>query len=99
MRMSIIMLFFGAVLALSGCGSSSSEESKDPAEVAFRQNCASCHGGDLSGGAGPSLESIGSKYSKEEILDIIHNGIGAMTAGKARGEDAELIATWLAAKK
>ena len=38
--------------------------------------CVSCHGGDLTGGMGgqaPSL--VGTKLSKEELVDIIQNGI------------------------
>ncbi|WP_181347278.1 cytochrome c551 [Thalassobacillus sp. CUG 92003] len=69
------------------------------AEEAFQQNCASCHGSDLSGQAGPSLQEVGSEYSQEDILGIIQNGKGSMPSGQASGEDAELIASWLATKK
>src|SRR5699024_191770 len=44
------------------------------AEDVFERNCASCHGNDLSGGAGPDLTSIGSDYDADEIGDIIENG-------------------------
>ncbi|MBM7551416.1 cytochrome c551 [Thalassobacillus pellis] len=80
-------------------GGTSGEVDVAAAEKAFQQNCASCHGADLSGGAGPSLQEVGAKYSKEEILNIIKNGKGSMPAGQATGEDAELIASWLATKK
>ena len=46
----------------------------DP-NVAIGQ-CVSCHGGDLTGGMGgqaPSL--VGTDLSKEELVDIIQNGI------------------------
>ncbi|SEA40173.1 cytochrome c551 [Thalassobacillus cyri] len=69
------------------------------AEQAYQESCASCHGGDLSGGAGPSLKDVGSKYSKDEILNIIKNGKGSMPAGQATGEDADMIAGWLATQK
>ncbi|MFG6120863.1 cytochrome c551 [Thalassobacillus sp. B23F22_16] len=69
------------------------------AEQAYQESCASCHGGDLSGGAGPALDSIGSKYSEDEILDIIKNGKGSMPAEQATGEDAEMIAGWLATQE
>ncbi|WP_164216649.1 cytochrome c551 [Virgibacillus sp. YIM 98842] len=66
------------------------------AEEAYEQSCASCHGADLSGGAGPDLQNVGSNYSAEEIADIIENGKGSMPAGLATGEDKDNIAAWLA---
>lgn len=70
------------------------------AEKIFTQNCASCHGENLGGGAGPALEAVGGKYSKDEILEIIKNGkSGGMPAGVIQGEDAEKVATWLSEKK
>src|SRR5690625_2770437 len=66
------------------------------AEDAYQQSCASCHGADLSGGAGPDLQNVGSSYSAEEIADIIENGTGSMPAGLASGEDKDNIAAWLA---
>lgn len=69
------------------------------AEEAFQQNCASCHGGDLSGGVGPDLTQVGADHSKEDILGIIKNGQGDMPPGQATGDTAELIASWLATKK
>ncbi|MGI8316118.1 cytochrome c550 [Halobacillus mangrovi] len=73
--------------------------SANPEEM-FQSKCASCHGGDLSGGAGPNLQKVGSKYSAEEIKDIIVNGKGsAMPAGLYTGEEATKLAEWLAEKK
>ncbi|MBT2216112.1 c-type cytochrome [Virgibacillus dakarensis] len=73
------------------------------AQEAFESSCASCHGADLSGGAGPALTDVGSKYSKEEIVDIIENGKegdqGTMPGGMATGDDVDLIASWLADQK
>lgn len=66
------------------------------AEDAYQQNCASCHGADLSGGSGPELTNVGSQYSADEIADIIENGIGSMPAGMATGDDVDLLANWLA---
>ncbi|ARI76529.1 cytochrome c551 [Halobacillus mangrovi] len=72
----------------------------EAAEQAFQQNCASCHGGDLGGGMGPSLQQVGSKYSAEDIVGIIKNGKGSMPAQEqVSDEDAQLIAGWLATKK
>jgi mono/diheme cytochrome c family protein len=68
-------------------------------DALFQQSCASCHGGDLVSGGAPDLDKIGSKYSKDEIEDIILNGKGGMPAGMLKGEDADAVASWLAEKK
>ena len=72
--------------------------SDDPEEI-FESNCASCHGGDLSGGAGPDLTSVGSDHSEEEIEDIIINGQGSMPPGLVPDEEAAILAGWLAEKQ
>ncbi|SDM20294.1 cytochrome c551 [Sediminibacillus halophilus] len=69
------------------------------AEEEYEKSCQSCHGADLSGNVGPDLREIGSKYSQDEILEIIEKGRGGMPPGQATGEDAELISAWLAEKK
>ena len=69
------------------------------AEDAFQKSCASCHGQDLSGGAGPDLTSVGSSLSADEILDIIENGQGSMPGGLLSGDDATAVADWLAEHK
>ncbi|WP_270179314.1 cytochrome c550 [Alkalihalobacillus sp. CinArs1] len=74
-------------------------EAAAPEEI-YSQNCASCHGGDLGGQVGPALNAVGSKLSKDEILDIINNGKGSgMPAGLIQGEQAEAVAQWLSEKK
>lgn len=74
------------------------ETSGDP-EAIFSSNCASCHGADLSGGAGPDLTQVGSTLSQEEIQDIIINGQGSMPAGMATDAEAEVLASWLSEKQ
>lgn len=69
------------------------------AEGVYQDNCLSCHGADLSGGNGPALTDVGSKYSSEEIADIIKNGKGSMPENMAKGDDVQLLADWLAEKK
>ena len=69
------------------------------AEDAFQQSCASCHGQDLSGGAGPDLTDVGSRLSAEDIKDIIENGQGSMPGGLLSGDDATAVAEWLADHK
>ncbi|ASN04736.1 cytochrome c551 [Virgibacillus necropolis] len=108
MKKWIIMLLVGVALVLSACGGneSASDQAKDSggdtitkAEEVFQNNCAYCHGSDLSGGAGPDLTEVGSRYSKEEITEIIINGKGAMPAGLVEGENADILASWLEKKK
>jgi menaquinol-cytochrome c reductase cytochrome b/c subunit len=52
-------------------------------------SCITCHGGDLTGGAGaPALVDTG--LSPEEVMEIAKNGRGAMPAGLFKGTDEEL---------
>ncbi|WP_134683527.1 cytochrome c551 [Brevibacillus migulae] len=69
------------------------------AEAAFKNKCASCHGQNLEGMVGPNLTAVGSKYSRDQILEIIEKGKGGMPPGMATGTDAEALASWLADKK
>ncbi|QZT35475.1 cytochrome c [Caldalkalibacillus thermarum TA2.A1] len=61
-------------------------------EAVVQQSCVSCHGENLEGGMGPSLHGITEKYTREELYDILVNGIGSMPAGTARGHEEEVIA-------
>ncbi|WP_079527177.1 MULTISPECIES: cytochrome c551 [Halobacillus] len=76
-----------------------SEVNVQAAEQAYEQTCASCHGGDLSGAVGPNLQEIGSKYSADEIADIIKNGKGQMPPQGGNVENVQNLAKWLANKK
>jgi cytochrome c551 len=69
------------------------------AEALFKNKCAGCHGQNLEGAVGPNLTAVGSKYSKEQILDILSKGKGSMPGGLVKGADADTIAAWLADKK
>ncbi|AGE23666.1 cytochrome c-551 [Geobacillus sp. GHH01] len=110
MKWKLAAMFLGVSLALAACGGGGDNAGNNngnngggdtaaSAEQIFKQNCASCHGQDLSGGVGPNLQKVGSKYSKDEIKNIIANGRGTMPAGIIKGEDADKVAEWLAAKK
>ncbi len=71
----------------------------DP-DTVYQNNCAMCHGADLTGGGGPDLTAVGSKYNADEIKEIIQNGIGGMPAVPAvQGEELEALATWLSEKQ
>lgn len=73
------------------------------AEEIFQSNCASCHGADLSGAVGPNLQTVGSKYGKDEIKEIIKTGFPdaqpAMPGGLVQGDEADALAQWLSEKK
>lgn len=102
---------FGSVLVLGACGGggddaaddsgdNSGGETASAAEEIYQQNCSACHGNDLEGNSGPELTDVGSKYSADEIVDIIHEGIGGMPAQtQVSDEDAQTLADWLADMK
>lgn len=46
------------------------------AEGIAQDSCASCHGGDFSGGMGPAL--AGTDMSEDDFNDIVRNGEGSM---------------------
>ncbi|MEN1970509.1 cytochrome c550 [Lentibacillus sp. N15] len=74
-------------------------ETSDDPEAIFKDNCATCHGDDLSGAMGPNLQEVGGRHSEEEIHDIIMNGKGQMPQGLVPEEQADALAKWLAEKK
>lgn len=67
-------------------------------EDAFKSSCASCHGQELEGGAGPDLTTVGRHLNSKEIKRIIEDGQGAMPGGLLSGEEAGLVAEWLSRK-
>lgn len=112
MKKKLLALLFGSALILSACGGG--EEAADPgngggdtggdashaqAEKLYKASCSSCHGGNLEGRVGPDLTEVGSRYTKEEIEDIIVNGKGQMSGGFLKGEEAAAVAEWLSTKK
>lgn len=104
MKKKLLTLLMGTslVMGLAACGGGE-DDGKDTAsggeQKIYDQKCSGCHGGELQGAMGPELKTIGSKYSKEEILDILKNGKGQMPANVVSGDDAESLAGWLAEKK
>ena len=103
-------LLMGVVVAgLAACGDaeeadkdttdSTPTESTDTAtsdvsagEKVANASCIGCHGTDLSGGMGPDLTNLA--LSKDEIVDVLVNGKGAMPKGTAKGEE-EAVADYL----
>ncbi|GGP15901.1 c-type cytochrome [Oceanobacillus neutriphilus] len=81
-----------------GDGESASVEA---GEEVFQNNCTGCHGQDMAGGSGPDLTEIGSKYSQNEIADIVENGTdGGMPAFKdLEGDELDELTNWLSEHK
>jgi cytochrome c551 len=71
------------------------------AQTVFKQNCVSCHGVDLGGGVGPSLQKVGARLTQQQIAATITNGKGVMPAfkDKLKPEEIDALSSWLAAKK
>ncbi|TYR80109.1 cytochrome c [Priestia megaterium] len=101
MKKTLFALVTGTSLVLSACGGAddSAKESASSGEEIYQQNCTGCHGNNLEGARGPSLEQVGSKYSQEEIQDIVVNGQGNMPKGLVNEEEAKKVSEWLAEKK
>ncbi|HLR81471.1 MAG TPA: cytochrome c [Bacillota bacterium] len=114
MKKWLMAILFGSALVLGACGGgddgatdggdaggddAGETTEASGAEDLYKQNCASCHGEDLSGGAGPDLNNAGANNSADEIKDIIVNGQGSMPAQDLPEEDAQTLADWLAEKK
>ncbi|GKV54315.1 cytochrome c-550 [Sporosarcina sp. NCCP-2222] len=72
----------------------SNAEEFDP-EGFTQQKCIACHGGDLTGGAGPNLHGL--SESKEKIHEIIKNGQGGMPAfgGQISDEQIDQLADYI----
>ncbi|MEB4797761.1 cytochrome c, partial [Paenibacillus chondroitinus] len=71
------------------------------AEALFKNNCMACHGAGLEGDFGPNLTKVGSRKTKDEIVQQIIKGSGDMPPFQKtfKAEEIETLATWLAAKK
>lgn len=113
MRMPLLTVSIIAVFMLAACGSHSGQQNQTNtavvetdsditgADMLYKKSCLSCHAADLSGKVGPSLQEIGSKLSKEEIVERITMGRGGMPSFKSRlsEQDIEALGSWLADKK
>lgn len=71
------------------------------AEATVKANCITCHGDQLQGGVGPSLQQEGGEHDAEEIFTIVTKGRGQMPSfrDKLAPEEIANVAMWLAEKK
>ncbi|MRX72211.1 c-type cytochrome [Bacillus lacus] len=112
MKFKLAITVLSMSFLLAACGGGGDESGQEPAQTAgegsvdtaeaeelYLQSCASCHGQNFQGGAGPSLENIGGKYDHDQIESIILNGRGNMPKGILQGEDATVVAQWLSEMK
>jgi len=105
-NLNLVMLII-LVLTVTACGNPPPRESNsadsEPSEVMtlYKQRCLSCHAADLSGRIGPSLQTIGSKLSKEEMITVITMGVRGMPSYKRvlSTEEIDSLAAWLEEKK
>jgi mono/diheme cytochrome c family protein len=94
---------------LAGCGGGdqsqrprqAADAGQTDAETIYKRNCMSCHGGNLEGKMGPALQKAGSKWTKEQITDILREGKNGMPSFKNRLDEQQIetLAAWLSAKK
>lgn len=100
--MIIILSFVGLNVGPETAGDDNNENNEaeqefdDPIELGehvYIGQCASCHGENLEGGAGPGLAD--GAYTEEEILAAIEEGPGTMPAGLATGEEAEAVTLYI----
>jgi cytochrome c550 len=79
-----------------GKGNEPTEVAASKPEDIYKQSCIGCHGDQYQGTVGPTLKGVGSKYSKEELMDIVVNGKGTgMPVGFVKQEQAAAMADWL----
>lgn len=67
-----------------------------PEEI-YQGKCASCHGADFGGGAGPKL--AGNGLSPEEIAEVLKNGKGIMPPNIVPADKVEEMAKWVSELK
>ncbi|MET3697619.1 cytochrome c551/cytochrome c550 [Bacillus oleivorans] len=111
MPKKLFSFFILFMLALAACGGGEEEETNQEngadtsaieaqARPIYEQNCLQCHGQNLEGTGGPSLQKVGSKYSQAEIEEIILEGKGTnMPGGLIQGDEAAAVAEWLSTLK
>ena len=90
------VLIVGFALAVAACAPDPSDASTG-AEV-YQASCASCHGANGQGAAGPALDSgeLVAKYTDAELADTIRNGVLTMAPVKGlTDEQIDLVVAFL----
>lgn len=85
-------------LAAEKHGGQATQTASKPEDI-VKQSCVSCHGDQLQGSIGPSLQKVGGKLSEDEIKNVILNGQGNMPPGLLPADQAAKVAEYLSKKK
>lgn len=104
------LALFGVLTACAGAGNQGNQagqtDNVSPGTAAnveslYKSSCLACHGANLEGGAGPELNKVGARLSKEQIAAKIENGGVGMPAfkGTLANDQIAALSDWLAAKK
>jgi cytochrome c551 len=90
------IVFALALLFLAGC-SSNTATAKRPTdgEGLYKFGCLSCHGENLEGAAGPPVINMKAKYSEEDMLKLLNDGVGMMPGGLLSEEESKKVTKWL----
>lgn len=88
-----------SLLLLAGCSSNAETSKEADGETIYGNKCSACHGGDLKGAVGPSVLNMSSKYSEQELLNLIENGTEKMPGHLISDKENKLVTKWLLEKK
>lgn len=94
---TLLTVFSLMLLLLTGCSTESSNTAMD-GETIYNKSCAACHGDKLQGTVGPKLIGLKSKYSEDEVINIISKGTSQMPANLVSEEESKIVAKWLMKK-
>lgn len=105
MKKLLITALLGTGLLLGACGGDDSakdspKETITPdaanGEKVVQASCIGCHGGDLTGGAGPDLTKLTDKAHIEKVLT---EGQGGMPAMKLTDQEKQDVAAYITSLK
>src|SRR5690554_5569755 len=91
----LLTALLGLAFLLGACGGNDGGNVSDDAsngERVFQENCASCHGDNLSGRSAPAIAGT----DVADVLSAIEEGPGTMPPSLVSGQDAEDVADWVA---
>ncbi|MEW9051181.1 MAG: cytochrome c [Neobacillus sp.] len=87
------------LLFATGCSANASDGPRPTdGEGLYNLSCLNCHGENLEGAAGPPVLNMSSKYSEEELLKLINEGVGMMPGKLLSEEEAQIVTKWLMEK-